>query len=414
MHICYIADARSPIAKNWIAHFIARKHRVTVISSYPCSSDEIRGASTIAFPFALSSFSHVVQNGDRPGQQRFGRIAAELRGTKFLDLSTKVRTWVAPIDIRRKTEAVAALIGELQPDLVHAMRLPFEGFLAAAAVKDIPLVISIWGNDFTFFADRSRTLVALTAKAMLRADGLHCDCQRDLKKAFSYGFSQQKPWRVLPGSGGIQTDFYFDLRLDHALLRQFGIPEEVPLVINPRGARAYVHNDVFFRAIPLVLKEVPEAFFVAIGMKGNPAAERSVRRTPLHSSVKLLPTLSRETLARLFASCEVSVSPSSHDGTPNTLLEAMACGCFPVVGDVDSLREWITDGENRIMCDETDATSLASSIVRALTDERLRSRARPVNRALILSGAQYSSCMAQTETLYTEIIERRCPAASFA
>ena len=40
----------------------------------------------------------------------------------------------------------------------------------------------------------------------------------------------------------------------------------------------------------------------------------------------------------------MTVSPSTHDGTPNTLLEGMACGSFPIVGDLESLREWIEPG----------------------------------------------------------------------
>lgn len=411
MHICYVADARSPIAKNWIAHFVSQGHRVTVISSYACGSEEIPGARTISFPFALSSLGLAGQNGNGSGRQHFARIAAELRHRRLLNLSTKLRSWLAPADIRRKSESMARLIRELRPDLVHAMRLPFEGFLAAAAVTDIPLLISIWGNDFTLFAARNRKLRALTAEALHRADALHCDCNRDLKTAFEYGFSQQKPWRILPGSGGIKTDFYFNLRSDHALLREFEIPEGASLVINPRGSRAYVRNDVFFRAIPLVLKEVPNVFFAAVGMMGNAEAERWLRRSPARSSVKLLPTLGREQLGRLFAACEVSVSPSSHDGTPNTLLEAMACGCFPVAGNVESIREWISDGENGILCDESDAVSLASSLIRSLTDDGLRSRARQINRALVLARAEYGSCMSEAEALYAETVARGSPPA---
>ena len=58
----------------------------------------------------------------------------------------------------KSASARASLIADLQPDLVHAMRLPFEGFLAAAAVEKVPLLISVWGNDFTLFANRSRKL----------------------------------------------------------------------------------------------------------------------------------------------------------------------------------------------------------------------------------------------------------------
>ena len=49
-------------------------------------------------------------------------------------------------------------------------------------------------------------------------------------------------------------------------------------------------------------------------------------------------------MAAVFQGARVAVSPSTHDGTPNTLLEAMSCGSFPVAGDIESLREWIEPG----------------------------------------------------------------------
>jgi glycosyltransferase involved in cell wall biosynthesis len=296
------------------------------------------------------------------------------------------------------------ILDEVKPDLLHAMRLPYEGFLASASSKTAPLLISIWGNDFTIFADRNRVLSNMTNAALRRADGLHCDCRRDLNAAFARGFSPDKPWRVLPGNGGIQTNIYFQIRPNQLLLREFGIPEGVPLVVNPRGLRAYVRNDTFFRAIPRVLKEVPNAFFVATGMAGNPTAERWIQRLKIEESVRLLPTISREQLAALFAASQISISPSSHDGTPNSLLEAIACGCFPIVGDVTSLREWIVDGKNGFICDESNANALAKCIIRALRDETLRKLAAEINRTLICTRADYDKGMAEAESLYDEIV----------
>jgi glycosyltransferase involved in cell wall biosynthesis len=177
-------------------------------------------------------------------------------------------------------------------------------------------------------------------------------------------------------------------------------------VINPRGIRSYVRNDIFFRAIPLILQRVPEAFFIAIGMQGNPVAERWIRNMGIEDSVRLLPTVTQEHLARLFSASKVSVSPSSHDGTPNTLLESMACGCFPVMGNIESLHEWIIDGENGFFCDESDATSLASCVIRALRNPALRTAAAKINRDLIRARANRAAVMSEAEALYEEVLER--------
>jgi glycosyltransferase involved in cell wall biosynthesis len=157
--------------------------------------------------------------------------------------------------------------------------------------------------------------------------------------------------------------------------------------------------------MPFILQQVPEAFFIAIGMQGNPVAERCIRKLGIGDSVRLLPTVAHEQLARLFSASEVSVSPSSHDGTPNTLLESMACGCFPILGNIESVREWIIDGENGLLCDESDPKSLACCVIRALQNPALRTAAAHINGDLIRTRANRALVMPQAEALYEEVLE---------
>jgi|SRR5581483_3890444 len=401
MHICYVADARSPIAKSWISYFVEKRHRVTVISSYPCRDDEIPGATIVQFPLVWTTWT----NSGPSGQGLPSRVATPLP-TLPVNLRVHLRAWSAPLNIRLRSGALARIISELKPDLVRAMRLPYEGLFAAAAVSSVPLLISVWGNDLTLFAERYPRLGKLTDAALRRADGLHCDCERDRKLALARGFSAQKSNAVLPGNGGLDCRFYFELQRDSAFLRKLGIPDNRRIVINPRGLRAYVRNDVFFKAIPLILKQAPDVLFVAPGMHGSSVAEGWVRRAKASTSALLLPILDRQDLARMFAASEVIVSLSSHDGTPNSLLEAMACGSVPVVGRVESIQEWITHGENGLFCDESDPESVATSVIRALNDAELRRRAISINRDLILSRAERSKVMAQAEDLYAAVIHR--------
>jgi len=120
-----------------------------------------------------------------------------------------------------------------------------------------------------------------------------------------------------------------------------------------------------------------------------------------------LPQVVRDEMAELFRLAQVAVSPSLHDGTPNTLLEAMACGCLPVAGRIESVGEWIDDGVNGLLCDTTNVESLAGAMIRALDDERLRQAARTHNVRLITERAEYNSVMQRVEAFYKEIIRRK-------
>lgn len=407
-----MVDARSPIAINWISHFVERDHSVHVISTYPCAAGSVPGVKLHTVPLAFSRLGHAEKAGVRMANGRRSALKTALtglRGGALSTLSLNAHLWVTPFELHRHVPAVKDLITRISPDLVHAMRIPFEGILAAkAAPSNVPLVISVWGNDFTLCAESNPLIARQTRLALGRADALHCDCRRDLDLATrAWGFDLKKPSVVLPGAGGVQAAVFHPGEPDPSLRRDMSIPDDAPVVFNPRGFRGYVRNDVFFQAIPGILKQYPNAVFVCTGMQGNPTAEKWVRRLAIEKSVRLLPSVPRERMAELFRLASVAVSPSLHDGTPNTLLEAMACGCFPVAGDIESVREWIADGDNGLLCDPTSPEALAGAIVRALGDEQMRNSAREQNLRLIAERAEYSKVMQQAEEFYFKIVRNK-------
>jgi glycosyltransferase involved in cell wall biosynthesis len=139
-------------------------------------------------------------------------------------------------------------------------------------------------------------------------------------------------------------------------------------------------------------------------MAGEPQAQRWIEELGLTGKVALLPQQTRPQMADLFRQAQVAVSPSFHDGTPNTVLEAMACGCFPVVGDIESLREWITPGVNGLLVDPADPQALAEAVLVALEQPDMRQRAAAHNLELIAERAEYGRVMLQAEAFYKQLV----------
>jgi len=108
-------------------------------------------------------------------------------------------------------------------------------------------------------------------------------------------------------------------------------------------------------------------------------------------------------MADAFRAAQVMVSPSTHDGTPNTLLEALACGCLPVASDLESIREWITPGENGLLVNAAAPQALAQAMLRGLRDADLRARAAAQNAALIAERGDYAENMRRVEVFYAQI-----------
>ena len=382
MRILFVADGRSPIAQNWIRHFAERGDEVYVASTFDCAVD---------FPIKELAVIPVAFSG-----MKGSAAASRLAGSQALGLRSAIRHWLGPLTVSQASKRLRGFMARVQPELVHAMRIPYEGMLAADAYAGIPLLVSVWGNDFTLHAPSTSLMDHYTRWTMNVADALHADCLRDIRLAKHWDFEPSKPTLVVPGNGGIRTNIFYPPPK----------PVDEPIIFNPRGFRAYVRNDVFFQAIPKVLKKYPNAKFICAAMADEIQALKWIDELNIRSSVELLPALPYAQMADVFRRAQVVVSPSTHDGTPNSLLEGMACGCFPIAADLDSIREWITAGKNGILAEATDPQKLADAVLEGLANKNLREQAAGLNQRMITERAEYGRCMELVEKFYSSLISK--------
>ncbi|MBK7318642.1 glycosyltransferase family 4 protein [Candidatus Villigracilis affinis] len=385
MKILFVADGRSPISRNWIRYFAERGDEVYLASTFACELD---------FPvkrleLTPVAFSAVKKQTSTPGSG----------SSRTLGLRTLIRQWLGPLTISRSARKLRAFIQEVQPDIVHALRVPYEGMLAAEAlsggrVSRPRFIVSIWGNDFTLHAPSTPLMGYYTRKVMKAVDALHADCERDIRLARTWGLGAESPTLVAPGNGGIRGDVFYP-------------PKEFvkePVIINPRGFRAYVKNEAFFKSIPLVLAKRSDARFVCSSMQGEAQALKWIQELGIEHAVQLNPPLSHAQMGEVFRGAQIVVSPSVHDGTPNSLIEGMACGCFPVAGDLESIREWITHGQNGLLVDPNNPQAIADAILIALEREDLRREAAGLNANMISAKAEYGRTMERVVEFYRSVI----------
>jgi glycosyltransferase involved in cell wall biosynthesis len=394
MRLVFVADGRSPIALNWIRYFVDGGHEVHLVSTYPCSV-EFSLASINTIPVAFGSYAGGYGEGATGGGKK------SLHRVIPVGLRTKTRQWLGPLTLGSAANRLQEILDRLRPDLIHAMRIPFEGMLSVLAGSKRPLVVSVWGNDFTLHAPSTPMMRRYTRLTLARASALHADCQRDIDLATTWGYGNHKPSVVLPGGGGVQLDIFYP----PAERKKTDTGRYDPIVINPRGFRAYVRNDTFFQSIPIVLQQHPSVKFVCTAMQGMSQAEHWLDDLDIADNVDLLPNQTRLEMADLFRQALVTTSITTHDGTPNTLLEALACGCFPIVGDLESLREWVEDGVNGFLVDPGDPNALARAILNAIDQDHLRENAQQFNINMIAEKAAYEGVMERAETFYRELIK---------
>ncbi|MBA3073451.1 MAG: glycosyltransferase family 4 protein [Anaerolineae bacterium] len=389
MKLLLIADGRSPITRRWIAMLAPLNYELVLISSYPC--EPISGLDKhYVLPLAFAS-----QGGSQAGTGTKNLVKQLV--SRFRPLAQRIRHLLGPWTLSKHIDAYLDILKTERPDLLHAFRIPFEGMLAASTPLEFPLILSTWGNDFTLHASSTGRMESMTRKALRRADALMSDTQCDLQRAQQWGFDPQKPCLVVPGNGGTDVD---ELTAITKIIER----ADPAQVINPRGLRSYVRTDTFFKAIPLVLAKKPDVQFVCASMEGQAEAVNWVTQLGIEKNVRFLPYVSQPELWREYAKSQVMVSNSTHDGSPNSLLEAMALGCFPICGDIQSIREWITDGVNGLLVDPANPGALAEAILHALDNTDLRASAAKRNALVIRERAGIQSARNKVKEFYEQLV----------
>lgn len=391
MHILLVADGRSPITRNWIKVLQPLGYRIDLVSTYP--SEPVEGAEIAAvLPVAFARFGGSQAGTNKPASEKKNLIS------RFRPLLARLRHQLGPWTLILYRKKFQKIVESIKPDLVHAMRIPYEGMLASATPPSTPMVISTWGNDFTLHAPANALLSRLTRQTMQRADGILSDTRRDVSLAQQWGFDAGKPALVVVGNGGLDLEAM--ARVANRIKRA-----ESAQIINPRGLRSYVRSDTFFKAIPLVLAKHPQVQFVCASMAGQKEALEWVEKLGIAGNVKLLPFLSQAELWEQFARSTISVSISEHDGTPNTMLEAMALGCLPVCGDLESIREWIEPEVNGYLVNPDSAEEIASAINAILDDPGKFKKWIENNHQIIIDRADRKKLQTELDSFYKKFVK---------
>lgn len=243
------------------------------------------------------------------------------------------------------------------PDVVHALRLPYEGVTALSAQLQAPLVVSSWGQDFVPQAVHDPLLRNWLRRYLPSAAGFHYDANPDLERARRYGLPRQVPSLHAAGNFGVDESLFHDRD-----------PKETGLVVYARKATP---NCNYFGFIEAALTLIPrtEAVFVGVGL--TQLKPDIVRRYGAYDEnrLKLVGELERKAFARLIRRSQVVVSPSYADGMPNTVLEALASGARVVAGDLPQLRDLKSLGLSITLVDPKRSSEIGNGIFAALCSE---------------------------------------------
>ncbi len=183
-------------------------------------------------------------------------------------------------------------------------------------------------------------------------------------------------------------------------------------IICTRGFSPVYNNEYLIHALTLMPDGLKE-FSVTFASAG-PLLSRARRLADellpprIRAKVRFLGGVSRECLVENVRRSHIYVSVSRSDGASISLLEALACGLFPVLSDIPQNREWInSDARNGMLIPLDQPETLATALQRAITDEHGRTQVAEYNRNLVLTRASISRNMAILASTLESMINQR-------
>jgi glycosyltransferase involved in cell wall biosynthesis len=167
---------------------------------------------------------------------------------------------------------------------------------------------------------------------------------------------------------------------------------------------------VALRAIELcadVLGDYEVVIYSASANVRAAAEQLSAKRTV---RISVLPPSQHEEILRLMGHARVAIGVSVSDGTPNSLLEAMLMGAFPIQSDTGATAEWVTHCANGFLVPPEDAAAVATAIRTAIDDDALVEKAAVLNERIVVERINQAAIQPQVVALYERVAVKRSPA----
>ena len=203
---------------------------------------------------------------------------------------------------------------------------------------------------------------------------------------------------------------------DASLARaEIGLGPSVPVVGLFASFKTQKNHPMFFRAARRILDRHPGAVFLCVGgalhggLQGSEAYETRMRGLVqdmgLRDSVRFVGN--RDDVGRWYSACDVTVLTSLREGTPNVLLESMACEVPVVATDVADNAFVVPDGRAGFVVAYDDDAAMAERVSHLLARPEERREMGRAARAWVEGEFSLARLVEKTAAVYCAVLARR-------
>lgn len=204
--------------------------------------------------------------------------------------------------------------------------------------------------------------------------------------------------------------------LDQTECREtLGLPVGVPVVGMVAAFKRQKNYEDFLHLARRLLDRLPRVRFACVGeplrdnLQGAAVYQREiltlVDQLRLREHIAFLGR--RDDMPAVYNSFDVTVLPSKREGTPNVLLESMACGVPVVASDISDNAHVVPEGRAGFVVPLGDVERLTQRTYELLVDPARRTAMGQTARHWVASEFSTAALVQRTAAVYTETLRRK-------
>ncbi len=319
-------------------------------------------------------------------------------------LGREIRPWRDVITFVR----ILRLIRRMRPEIVHTHTAK-AGVLGrlAARLAGVPVIVHTYHGHVLqgYFPPAKNRLFVRIERALARwTDRLLAVSEAVRRDLLDLGIGTPDQLTVVPL--GLDLDRFMACETLRGQLRaELGIGDAPTVGIVARLVPIKAH-EVFFHAAALVARAVPASRFVVVGDgERRSELEDLVVSLGLANRVRFLGW--RRDLDRIYSDLDVVALSSKNEGSPVSLIEAMAAACAVVATRVGGVPDLIEDGVNGYLVPSGDPSAMATAVSSLLTDPERRAEMGRAGRKRVGQAFSVERLVRDVDALYGELLARR-------
>jgi glycosyltransferase involved in cell wall biosynthesis len=263
--------------------------------------------------------------------------------TVELNFNLKIKTLFSTVkEIKKQIEL-------FQPSIIHIHQANSYAFFALLACRKsfIPTVLTAWGSDVLILPKSNFLLKKMVRFNLRNADFLTSDSI----------YMAQEMEKIAPLKNRI-------------IIANFGIDvtpitcEKENIIYSNRLHKKLYRVDKILEAFSLFYTNNNTDWKLVIAATGTETDTLKIKVAELNleHAIEFVGWIQKEDNEKWYSKAKIWVSIPESDATSISLLEAMACGCIPVVSDLPANREWIQSGLNGIIVNDLESDFISDAL----------------------------------------------------